>query len=123
MNQYSIPAQLNGGAGPTANTTFFYNWPQDENDTLTGGSGGTNTVVFQDTSGQKNALALNDPPLTGESSIGGVGVSINSSPVSSTNITSMQTIGVYLLGTVDSVTMDFQEKPTVPDSGSVRDRE
>jgi Ca2+-binding RTX toxin-like protein len=100
------PAKLVGGQN--AMNTFFESWPQDGADTLQGGSGGENTLVFEDTPGQANTVAFTNSSVTST-----ILVAIDNQSISMANISGMQNAAADLLGTSDTVTMTFAQKPTL----------
>ena len=86
------------------------NWPTDRGDGCSKAvNGGTKTVVFQDTPGTANTISF---VYTSSNTPGVLGLTIDSMPVSMTNISNIPSFGVDLLGTSDTVTMDFTQKPT-----------
>ena len=98
------PALLDGGQG---DDTLYYSRTQD---TLFGG-GGHDTVVFQDTPGTTNNVSLKYPdPNADNPNV--IGVTINGQEVLWPQIdASITTVGIDLLGSVDTLTMNFTVKP------------
>lgn len=96
------------GGGQNGSTTFFLTLRDVESDTLVGGSGGENTVIFEDTPGQENAITL-----TNTSSSSTLVLTLNSQPAQTANISNIQNIGADLLGTNDTATMTISQKPTL----------
>ncbi len=71
-----------------------------------------NTVVFEDIAGQPNQITFADQPPNGLV-INLTGQNGQLQPISLANISNMQFIGVELLGTNDSLTMDTSQRPTL----------